>query len=89
MALRAQHGADRGRPVPRDGFRGLREPSERAAAKLPKENLGCFLAQRCTPPGQTVTRRYPSKQGRVAVVASHCNPTHARVARFFGVAKLG
>ena len=57
VELRAQHGADGVRPVPRDGFRGLREPSESAAAKLAKENLGCFLAQRCTPPGQTVTRR--------------------------------
>ena len=33
MALRAQNGADGGCPVPRGGFRGLREPSERAAAK--------------------------------------------------------
>ena len=48
VELRSPHGADGVRRVPRGGFRSLREPSERAAAKLPKENPGCFLAQRCS-----------------------------------------
>ena len=55
----------------RDADEQVREPSERAAAKLPKENPGCFFSLFGSAMQSTRRDGYPSNQGLVAVVASH------------------